>query len=217
MNTHILLFFIFLSRCDIFLNMLGVKYNLKNFSRNKERNIKMNCEKCKNKTATVFYADDTGGRHSLCESCAAILGHLGRYSPSSAERNDPCDSYTPDCRLFSLSPAATAFPIYASSDDDGKTRCQYCSSSLEAVISSGELGCPECYSAFSKILFPMSLDCENAAGARMPQSRRANIDRIHMLAQMKKKLREAVDSENYELAATLRDEIRRLDGEKKGR
>ncbi len=172
----------------------------------------MNCEKCKNKAAVVFYADDAGGRHSLCESCAAILGHIGRFEPYSEEKNQAPDSFTPICRLSSLSHAAPPLPILSASLENGKLRCQYCATELVSVIQTGEVGCPECYEVFSPFLIPASLDCESAPGARMPLSRRSDIERIHMLTDMKKKLREAIDSESFELAATLRDEIRRLDG-----
>ena len=44
---------------------------------------KMNCESCKNKQASVFFADESGGRHALCGACAQALGKISPYSPSS--------------------------------------------------------------------------------------------------------------------------------------
>ena len=51
----------------------------------------MNCEKCKNKKATVFFADDGGSRHALCASCGAIQGKLGQITSNekSNETNSP--------------------------------------------------------------------------------------------------------------------------------
>ncbi len=177
----------------------------------------MNCEKCKNKIAAVFYADDTGGRHSLCESCAAILGHIGRYEPSAEEKEQAPDSFIPECRLSALSPDLLSLPIYSSQSETAQIKCQYCSCTLDSAISTGEVGCSECYSIFSSFLFPLSLDIEMASGARMPQSRREDIGRIKALESTKKKLRAAIDSEDFELAAALRDEIRRLEAGKKGK
>ena len=34
----------------------------------------MNCEKCKQRKATLFFSDEGGRRHALCAACGALLG-----------------------------------------------------------------------------------------------------------------------------------------------
>ncbi len=46
----------------------------------------------------------------------------------------------------------------------------------------------------------------------MPSSRRAAIDRIRTMAELRAQIKLAVETEDYELAATLRDKIRKLEG-----
>ncbi len=174
----------------------------------------MNCEKCKNKKATVFYADESGGRHSLCASCAASLGKISEYD--AADQKAHGAPFTPTPTLTSLQAPHTALPSYCSADETLLlTACPHCSTSLESYISRGRLGCPECYTLFADSLLPSSLSAECAKGARMPSSRRTAIDRIRSINDLKSRLRIAVETENYELAATLRDEIRRLEAMKR--
>ena len=63
----------------------------------------MNCESCKNKHATVFYADEGGGRHALCQSCARTLGKISPYSPAE-EVGAAIKPFIPEPTLLSLPP-----------------------------------------------------------------------------------------------------------------
>ena len=76
---------------------------------------------------------------------------------------------------------------------------------------SGEIGCPECYATFGGTLLPASPTPTSAYAARMPSRRRARLDREKNLNELRVKLRRAIDSEDFELAATLRDNIRALE------
>ena len=166
----------------------------------------MNCENCKNKKATVFYADDTGRKHSLCAVCAAPLGKLAQYTPA-AENGS---TFIPPTTLFSLNAIgeiSTLFPT----PDTKDIACPYCATSLESASENGKAGCPECYISFSRYAFPATVSPENASGARMPSSYRIAIDRTRSISELKAKIKNAVENENYELAAELRDKIRKLE------
>ena len=174
----------------------------------------MNCEKCKNKKATVFYADETGGRHSLCASCASNAGKVSQYDPTDDQQIRALP-FIPEPTLTTLIAPETTSSIYCSAtESELSSTCPYCSTTLDTILSCAHVGCPECYSAFSDLLFPVSLTPEIARGARMPSSRRATIDRIRSINDLRSRIKMAVETENYELAATLRDEIRRLETQK---
>lgn len=174
----------------------------------------MNCEKCKNKKATVFYADESGGRHSLCAACAASLGKISEYDHSSHKKT--LTPLIPSPTLNSLQPPEPPLPLYCpSNDSDIQSSCPYCATALDIIVSTGKAGCPECYTVFADNLLPASLNAETAHGARMPSSHRATIDRARSINDLKSRIRIAVETENYELAATLRDEIRRLESPKR--
>lgn len=170
----------------------------------------MNCENCKNKHATVFYADEGGGRHALCQLCAQTLGKISAYSPASD--SPPQKIFIPQPTLTSLEKKTPTALYSAEFADSPKRICPFCATSLDYVKEGGQAGCPECYAVFGDALFPSSLSPDRAPGARMPSSYRASIDRTRSISELKSKIKIAVEAENYELAATLRDKIRKLEG-----
>ncbi|MBR3878579.1 MAG: UvrB/UvrC motif-containing protein [Clostridia bacterium] len=170
----------------------------------------MNCESCKNKHASVFFADESGGRHALCSACAESLGKISPYSPAS--EGGAARPFIPQSTLLALKEDPHVALYQSAGDDSARAVCPYCATPLDTAIEKGRVGCPECYVVFSDRLFPSSLSPERAKGARMPSSYKAEIDRTRSISELKVKIRSAVESENYELAATLRDKIRRLEG-----
>ena len=174
----------------------------------------MNCEKCKNKKASVFYADDDGGQHALCAACAQSIGRLTRHSAPSAQ--DAVSAlFTVTSSLFSLCYESNdnfILPCYKQDTDaHGDAKCPFCSSTLSAIRRSGRAGCPDCYTVFSEFLIPTVLTVDTATGARMPRHLRSSIERKRNIASLKQRMRSAVESEDFELAAALRDEIKKLE------
>ncbi len=171
----------------------------------------MNCENCKKVRATVFYSDDSGRQHSLCDACAETLGKLSRYEPSRDEKGH-FSAFFPESTLISLKKSEhIGISCFTEKNGEARVVCPRCSTSLETAVASGRVGCPECYTVFSRLIFPSSCSAETAVGARMPSSRRERFNLIRSVAELKTQLRLAVESENYELAATLRDKIRKLE------
>ena len=76
------------------------------------------------------------------------------------------------------------------------------------------MGCPDCYSTFADILNPYVEKIHGATqhiGAA-PAAEQPKTDPIEAL---RAQLKTAVENEEYEQAARLRDEIRRMEGEQK--
>jgi protein arginine kinase activator len=165
----------------------------------------MNCEKCKTRKATLFYADDSGVRHALCASCGTAVGKLGKIEfedkQAGAEYSSPPFIVPQD----ELSPA----PLLLMTDS-APLSCPHCSHQFSALTDSGKVGCPYCFDAFASAL-PI-LTTEICRGARMPISRRLADEKKRAVAEYKSRIRIAVSEENYELAAALRDKIRALEG-----
>ena len=172
----------------------------------------MNCEKCKNKKATVFYADDSGGQHALCAACAQTLSKLTHH-PSSSDGDGALAQFAPSSSLFSLcNESNDTFPLpYSEDDASSQSKCPFCSTTLSVMSRTGRAGCPDCYTVFGESIFPSTLCAENALGARMPKTRRNSIERRRNIAALKQRLRTCVEAEDFELAATLRDEIKKLE------
>jgi len=89
--------------------------------------------------------------------------------------------------------------------------CESCGMTFAVFREKSLLGCPNCYAAFESALVPL-LERAHGGGTRhlgkVPSRADAGEQRYQHLLQMRKRLTQAVSSEDYELAARLRDEIR---------
>ena len=177
----------------------------------------MLCEKCKKRTATVFYNENINGKiqsYSLCGDCAAKLREKGDLqditsmmdsfaAPFSALQNDLFGGFFGMPTLKTLSVAK---------------KCPRCSSQYSDIAKNGKVGCPTCYDIFRDELARtiQSIHGTTSHTGSVPSRHRAKQARAEQLKKLKSELQEAVRTEDYETAAKLRDEVRRLENEKEG-
>lgn len=97
-------------------------------------------------------------------------------------------------------------------------RCAGCGATFESIARSGKVGCAQCYQTFSGRLLPLIQQIHGntrhrgkVPGGDLPQPRQQS-----QLAVMRRELRDAIDTENFEQAAELRDCIRLLEGRAPG-
>ena len=93
-------------------------------------------------------------------------------------------------------------------------RCSSCGGTLKDFRESGRLGCALCYQAFEVHLRDLLRRLHGSSqhvGERYVAPGAAEADPRRRLLDLKDQLRRAVDSENFELAAELRDRIRVLE------
>jgi protein arginine kinase activator len=93
-----------------------------------------------------------------------------------------------------------------------ETRCPKCGFTQADFKKSGRLGCADCYQTFAEglggLLKTMHKGTQHVGKA--PEALRASRDVSERVKALQKKLARAVEEENFELAAELRDEINRL-------
>lgn len=171
----------------------------------------MNCEKCKNKKATLFYADEGGGRHALCALCGEKQSRITPVSAQTAiaKKDTEAQSFIPELSLTAFSLPLPGFEIFGNGDG-GKT-CNTCTMTSRRLRDTGEVGCPDCYATFADMLFPILPDADRGE-ERMPLARKKRQSIQNQLLELRASLKNAIEGENYELAATLRDRIRALEG-----
>jgi protein arginine kinase activator len=87
-------------------------------------------------------------------------------------------------------------------------RCQSCGFTSEDLRKTGRLGCPECYQVFSSMLDEVINDCQKGTQhfGKIPMSQVGTRRK-----QLESMLETAVETERFEEAASLRDQIRSLD------
>lgn len=161
----------------------------------------MQCCVCKEKPATVHLTQIVGDKMQkldLCEECAKAKGV-----------NDPTSFAMADLML-----GLGASQELESATAGAGLKCPRCGFSQADFKKSGRLGCPECYRTFSEGLSGLlkSMHKGTRHVGKAPEALRQSRDNIDRLKLLQKKLAKAVDEENYESAAALRDEIKLLSG-----
>lgn len=161
--------------------------------------MKRKCDRCQN-PATHHSVEIIKGQKiekHLCDACAAEEG----YSPAT-----PHSSVNELLNKFIQSHSGTPTRRDLVCEDCGLTFLQFRERSL--------LGCPGCYAAFEKALDPL-LERAQEGGThhlgKVPRRAGAGEQRQAQLLRMRKRLSEAVNREDYELAARLRDDINQIE------
>ena len=98
-------------------------------------------------------------------------------------------------------------------DDQPDITCPRCRMTLSKFIKTGRLGCPDCYQAFAAQLHPMLLQIHGVqhAGRKPLQSETDQRSRYEQ-EELTRQLQLAVNAEDYEHAAEIRDRLRALLG-----
>jgi protein arginine kinase activator len=164
----------------------------------------MLCDNCKERDAVVHLTqivESAVTQLHLCEKCAA-------------EKGVETTVAMPKHPLGDFLHAVQQQPSTAHSD---AVRCTFCSISLRDFRASGRLGCAHCYGAFESSLRELLRRVHGAsrhAGHRYepPQPEAmTQPPQATMLGELRDRLRAAIESEQFELAADLRDRIRVLE------
>ena len=95
--------------------------------------------------------------------------------------------------------------------------CENCGLKFSEFRESSMLGCPNCYTHFEPALAPLLERAQEGAThhvGKIPLRSGTGEQRQALLLSMRQRLTEAVASEDYELAARLRDDLRRFEEQK---
>ena len=161
----------------------------------------MLCEICNKNAATTQIKTVINGivtEKNLCASCAAK------------------SSYSKFVNNGFSSMLASMFGDELALSGIKEVRCSCCNSSFSDIAQSGKMGCAECYSTFSDKLIPY---LKRVHGTTEHIGKRLNIGEMGLstvtVESQKEALRsemlKAVQAEDFEKAALLRDEIKKLE------
>lgn len=165
----------------------------------------MLCDNCKERDAIINLTQvehDSKVTLHLCEQCAQQKG----VETGGAILKSPLGNF-----LGALGKGAALVPAAA----DG-VRCPACGSTLRDFRDSGRLGCDQCYVSFDAHLRDLLRRLHGSSqhvGERYETAGESGgeSDPRGRLLELKAQLRRAVEGENFELAAELRDRIRVLE------
>ena len=157
------------------------------------------CDRC-DSPASVHMTEITSGKTTerhLCEECARVL-HVPQPSK---ELQKLLKSFEP---IHSLAQRATAEP--------GKT-CPDCGMTFAEFRQHGRFGCEKDYEVFGKDVIRLLERIHGASVYSGPMPGGGHVEQgveLDELTRVRARLQTAIDSEDYEEAAKLRDEIRRM-------
>ena len=163
----------------------------------------MLCDNCKEREAVINLTQvehDSKVTLHLCDQCAQQKG----VETGGTVLKSPLGGL-----VAAMGKATNVLPTPA----DG-LRCHACGGTLRDFRETGRLGCAECYEAFDfhlRDLLRRLHGSSHHAGERYVAPGADDADPRRVLLDLKDQLRRAVESENFELAAELRDRIRVLE------
>jgi protein arginine kinase activator len=168
-----------------------------------ERNI-MQCQVCNKNEATIHLTEIAGSVRTemhLCELCAQEQG-------IAVKTNIPINELLSN--LLAVQPTDEELSGHSAKD----VACPHCGFTLEQFRKEALLGCPYDYEVFEKSLLPLIERAHNGRTthcgklpSRVPSDAKKQIE----LLSLRQQLETAVQSEDYELAAKLRDKINQVE------
>lgn len=155
------------------------------------------CQRCRKRPASVRIADVLANKEvrdlALCEACAAELGvvqkvHKGVHELLSEMIQVKTQALEPDSDI-----------------------CPTCGMTWTHFKQSGLLGCAGDYELFADRLIPL-LERAHAGAShhagKTPRDAGRTAPPVTRIVQLRRELQDAVEQEDYERAASLRDQIR---------
>ena len=154
----------------------------------------MLCDRCKKRNASVWYKQTINGvseQVALCAECASEVSVGGFFD----------DGFNFFGNLFSAQKGKGV----------EEKVCDLCGSTFDDITREGKVGCARCYGIFGDRLRPMIERIHGNSrhvGRKPPQMRDKKQDELSAL---KKQLAAAIEKEDFESAAKLRDKIREME------
>ena len=178
----------------------------------------MLCDICKQKKATVHLTEiinDEMSELHLCEDCAKAKGTQMQQHFSIADLLSGLVD-------FPMEPAAKREHI--------KIKCPGCGMTYTDFKKLGRFGCSQCYEAFKRLLYPLFKTIHGTTHHIGKKPKEPKVQRHRPaevkakvkikteedeLKELKERMAKAIQKEEFEEAAALRDKIRALEARKK--
>lgn len=162
----------------------------------------MLCQNCGKYDATTHVKRIINGEAAeahLCTDCARALGYTDVFGGFGNTFSDLLGSFFGDPAKSTL----TARTI----------RCEKCGNTFNDIVNSGKIGCADCYTTFYDKLLPslQRIHGKTRHEGKVPNIRQAeNTTPQDSLIRLETELKEAIENQNFERAAILRDKINEL-------
>ena len=187
----------------------------------------MLCEKCGKNEATYYYHENVNGKTRTFRLCAECAGKMEDELPSFRMDRffDDFDPFFDEPFLQKPMKALNGLlngffgTDRALGSGSGRERkdektCPVCGATLRDFATKGA-GCPKCFETFAEELAPTVSRAHGKAvhTGRVPARYRSRIERKRRMETLLEEQRQAVADEDFERAAAIRDELKKLRAE----
>ncbi|MCZ7648113.1 MAG: UvrB/UvrC motif-containing protein [Planctomycetota bacterium] len=153
-----------------------------------------------NRQATVHLTELTGGTKKEIHLCEQHAGEMGVSSKG----------------YFSAAELLAGIAKSAQGEQrelDAGAKCPTCGMTLGRFQASGRFGCPDCYTTFHDDIVPLVERIHDASQhvGKVPKRASKEVTLRTEVRRLLLELEETVKKEDYEKAARLRDEIKKLE------
>lgn len=166
----------------------------------------MLCDNCKERESVISYTkinDDRIEEVHLCEVCAEekFKREFKGYQDIIPQIENALNN------IFKFTAN--------NSKDEEDLKCEFCGTSFSRLKNSGILGCPKCYETFQDEIkkYLNALNVNSKYKGKIPKDADSYIVYNRKLEDLKSRLDLAINLEEYEKAAEIRDEIKSLKGD----
>lgn len=168
----------------------------------------MLCQECGSKPATLHFTKIVNGEKTefhICESCAR-------------EKSDMIPGTANGFSIHNLLSGLLDFePKNNNAHSVGAkpqaNRCEHCGLTYSQFSKLGRFGCSHCYTSFQERLDPIfkRVHGNTSHNGKIPRRSGAIIQVKRELDELKKQLQQAIEQEEFESAAQIRDRIREME------
>ncbi|MCD8158267.1 MAG: UvrB/UvrC motif-containing protein [Clostridiales bacterium] len=184
----------------------------------------MLCQKCNHNNATVHYEQNINGKVTkmdICPECAKEM-NLGVSNIFDSSFSNAFGN------MFDNVFESFGSLLGGHSGALKSLSCNSCGTNINDLINTSFLGCPDCYDVFDSLVEQNLERCQRGTRHLGKRPSRLELGRHHKKEEVKEtkpvseidslkaELKAAVEKENYEKAAELRDKIKALENKETG-
>lgn len=171
----------------------------------------MICQECNQRPAALHFTKIINGEKTevhLCEKCAQEKGEMFIFNGESG--------FTFNNLLAGLLNIDPNFqkPSQSPFHQDEILQCDSCSMTFPQFLKVGRFGCSQCYETFKEQLIPVLRRLHSGNwthNGKIPKRIGGDIYLRKQIEELKSNLKDSIAKEEFEKAAEIRDEIRKLE------
>ena len=175
----------------------------------------MKCSECNKRPATLYFSQIINGQKTeikVCEICATKKGYIN-HSEETYSLHDLLTG------LFNFGPSQIDLQNEQIFKEIDELQCPKCNITFNDFQRIGKFGCASCYETFKVKLdsiFKRVHSGNTKHIRKRPKRKGVHLHAKKELGALRKKLKQLIEEEEFEKAAVVRDEIKKLEAEKEG-